>query len=60
MNGELREKILAFNRKTAERKAKAEDLEQLVEKLQPVLSLILMLLPQEVKDILKKYMEGIE
>lgn len=55
MTDELRERIIAYNKAAAERKLKADDLEALLEKLEPVLSKIAFFLPDEVKAILEKY-----
>ncbi len=55
MRPELRERIIAFNKQAAQRKEKADDLDEMLQKLQPVLSTIKALLPDEVKQILEKY-----
>ena len=55
MRPELREKIVAYNKRMAEQKAKADDLDEMLQKLRPVFSTIKSLLPDEVKRILEKY-----
>lgn len=55
MKPELREKIIAYNKQQAERKTKADDFDEMLMKLQPVLSAIKRLLPDDVKRILEKY-----
>jgi cobalamin-dependent methionine synthase I len=55
MKPELRERIIAYNKQMAERKTKADDLDKMLQKLQPVLSVIERLLPDDVKHILEKY-----
>jgi hypothetical protein len=55
MKPELRKRIIAHNKQLAERKTKADDLDKMLQKLQPVLSVIKHVLPDEVKTILEKY-----
>lgn len=59
MSPELRERIIAHNKAAADRRKKAADMEELLEKLKPVLALIWRLLPHEVKSIIGKYVDGV-
>ena len=56
MTDELRERIIAFNRQSAERKTKAEDLEEIIRNLAPIIGAIRGFLPDAVRQILDKYM----
>jgi hypothetical protein len=55
MTPEMRARIIAYNKKSAERKVKAADMDDLLEKLRPIIAIIEHFLPDEVKAILKKY-----
>lgn len=59
MTPEMRERIIKFNKQNAERKAKAEDLDDLLLKLKPVFSTIIHVLPDDAKAILRKYISSI-
>lgn len=56
MTDEMREKIIAFNRRNAAQKAKAADLEAIVSNLAPIIGAIRGFLPDAVRQILDKYM----
>lgn len=55
MKPEWKAKILAYNKAVAEKKSKADDLDEMLEYLYKVYRLLEHLIPEEVKAIFEKY-----